>query len=507
MPKLTADQITVQSAIRFYYQPGGPCPSNAVKYGGRDGQYLNIEDATNPVRSIDTISVQDPKTSGRFKRVGRNRSAPDYPTATVNFLQRRGFVPEQLVTLRQDRVNFYAVAGESKDLTDFLNGWSDYVKVYSLGEVTEVSEGGGSWDSGEQIEDGLDYTFEHIYSFGTLVMSEKASTEVDSEIIDLAYGSLGNGYTAVYAIINENSASAGASPSIVYRTKPDGAWTQVFINGAVAADVPEGIAVVGDYLIVIFDDGSTGGYFYSQLNADSGVPGTFSKVTTGFVSAAAPKDIWAPDSRSGFIVGEGGYVYQIKTIPSGVKVLDAGIATTQQLNRIDGTGDGTIVAVGESDAIIVSTNRGKSWSASPAVTGGGNGLDAVAVHSDSVWWVGDDSGTLYYTEDKGNTWADSGVMESDIATVQDVVFSTDEIGYVLAATSGPAARLYATYDGGNTWTTGTPRIASTPTADRFNRIAIPDHLDPAITANYAAIGGLAGNGTDGILLIVEPQML
>lgn len=507
MPKPTADQIVVQSTLRFFYQPGGACPSNAVKYGGRDGQFLNIEEATNPVRNIDTISVQDPKTPGRFLRVGRNRSAPDFPTASVTFLQRRGFVPEQLVRIRQEATTYYAVSGETQDLTDFLQGWTNYVKIYSYGEVTEVSEGGGSWDSGEQVEDSLDHTFEYIYTIGPLVMSEKASAQVLSEVVDLAYGSFGNGYTAVYSVINEVGASAGASPSVVYRTKDTGNWTQVYINGAVAADVPHGIAVIGSYLVVIFDNGTTGGYYYASINPDTGVPGAFSKVTSGFVTSKAPKGIWAPDSRSGFIVGEGGYVYKIKTVPGGVEVVDAGIATTEQLNRIDGTGGGTMVAVGESDAIIVSTDRGRSWTAAPAVTGGGNGLDALAVVSEKIWWLGDDGGDLYYTEDGGNTWTNSGVMGSTIATVQDIKFPTAEVGYVLAATSGPAAVLYTTYDGGNTWTTAEPRISSTPTADRFNRIAIPDYPDPAITANYAAIGGLAGNGTDGIILIVEPQML
>lgn len=506
MPKPTSDQIVTQTALRFFYQPGGACPSNAVKYGGRDGQYLNIEEATNPVRSIDTISVQDPKTAGRFKRVGRNRSAPDFPTASVAFLQRRGFVPEQLVRLRQEPTTFFAVSGETKDLTDFLQGWSNYVKIYSYGEVTEVSEGGGSWDSGEQVEDSLDFTFEEIYTIGPMVMSEKASTQVRSEVIDTAFGSFGNGYTAVYSIINEVVASAGASPSVVYRTKPDGDWTQVYINGAVAADVPHGIAIIGSYLVVIFDNGTTGGYYYASLNENTGIPGTFTKVTTGFVTAKAPKGIWAPDSRSGFIVGEGGYVYKIKTIPGGVEVVDAGVATTQQLNRVHGTGDGTIVAVGEADAVIISTDRGSNWTAAPD-TPGGSGLDALSVKNDKEWWVCDDAGDAYYTEDAGNTWINSGVMGSDIATVQDVVFPTAEVGYILAATSAPAARLYTTYDGGNTWTTSAPRITSTPTADRFNRIAYPDHPDAAIRANYAAIGGLAGNGTDGIILIVEPQML
>lgn len=506
MPKPGKDQIATQDKVRFFYQIGGACPGNAVLYGGVDGQFLNIEDATNPIRSIDTISVQDPKRAGRFRRVGRNRSAPDFPTATVQLLQNRGYYPHQFGEFRTKPVTFYAVVGDTADLSDFLGGWDQYIKIYSFGEATEISEGGGSWDSGEQIQDEPDFTFEAIYSIGSLGFANEGATEVYSSVTDVCYGSLDDGYTAAYALANNTVASAGQAPSVVYRTAKNGAWTNLTITGAASTDVPRAIAVLGKYLIVLFDDGAAGGYFYSEINQDSGVPGAFSKVTTGFVTNKAPADIFAPYARSAFICGEEGYVYKLTSVSAGVTVIEAGVQTTEDLNRIAGTPDGTLVCVGENDTIIFSEDRGNSWSNSTAVTGGGNGLDALEVVDANTWWVGDDSGDVYLTTNKGQVFTEK-VINASLAAIQDIVFPTDEVGFMLGTISGPTAQIWTTWDGGESWTNDRPRILSTPTADRFNRIAFPEETEPAILANYAIIGGLAGNGSDGIVLEMAPKKL
>lgn len=506
MPSITKDLIVLQTDIRFFYQLGGTCPGNTLKYAGQDGQYMNIESATNPIRSIDPIHVQDPKKGGRFRRVGRNRSAPDLPTASVMFLQRRGYLPTQSLKMRVKPVTFYAIAGGAKDLTDFLNGWEHYIKIMSQGEVTEPTENMSAWDSGEQVEDELNFTFDSIYSIGPITFSEKAAATVYSEVKDVAYGELDDGTVAVYAVCDNTIASPGQAPAVYYRTTEGGSFTELAITGAVSTDVPQAIVVMGQYLIVVFDNGTTGGYFYAAIDSDTGVPGTFTKVTTGFVTAKAPKDIYAPDARSIFFVGEGGYIYKSTNITAGVSVLDAGVQTTNQLNRIAGK-DEVLVAVGESDTIVYSKDRGRSWSTPTNVSGGGNGLDAVEVVDNKVWWVGDDGGDAYYTTDGGKTaWTNAG-LPATVATVQDIVFPTDEVGFIATATSGPAAVIYTTFDGGNTWTATTPRLGSIGTHDRINRIAIPESPENAIRANYLACGGLAGNGSDGVILIGEPVSL
>ena len=505
MPRPKTDQIVTQDKKRFYYQMDGACPGNPIQYSGVDGQYMNIEDVTNPVRSIDTISVGDPKRAGRFRRIARNRSAVDYPSATVQLLQKRGYFPAQFGEFRTKVVTFYELVGDTADLSDFLGGWSEYVRVYSYGEVEEPTEGGGSWDAGEQVQDELDFTFEAVYSLGKLGFAEEAAVEVYSEVVDVCYGTLNDGYTAAYAVTNNVVASAGQAPSLTYRTKKNGAWTSAAIDGSASTDVPQGIAIIGKYLIVLFDDGATGGYFYASLNKDSGVPGTFAKVTTGFVSGGAPVDLFSPNTRTTYFCGDGGYIYKLASVSGGVTVMDAGVVSGgSDLTRIDGSEDGTLVCVGAGSLVVYSEDRGVSWTSVGTVSSG-NGT-ALAVLGDTLWWIGLSDGEIWYTTDRGSSWTQK-TIDSTMAAIQDIVFPTDEVVFVLATTSAPAALLWTSYNGGEDWTNDRDRLLSIPTADRFNRLRSPEETEPNILANWGIICGLAGNGTDGVIFEMAPKRL
>jgi hypothetical protein len=99
------------------------------------------------------------------------------------------------------------------------------------------------------------------------------------------------------------------------------------------------------------------------------------------------------------------------------------------------------------------------------------------------------------------------IVDSTLATIQDIKFPTQEVGWILGSTSAPAAVVWTTYNGGLTWTKESPRIVTTPTYDRSNRIAFPNTPEFPYLANWAAIAGLGGNGTDGVIYLLEPRML
>jgi hypothetical protein len=84
--------------------------------------------------------------------------------------------------------------------------------------------------------------------------------------------------------------------------------------------------------------------------------------------------------------------------------------------------------------------------------------------------------------------------------MRDIVFATSEVGYFSHDTATPTARVFATWDGGNSFTDSAPRILNMPTYNRANRLAVPA-VDDSIAANNLAVAGLAGNGSDGILLL------
>lgn len=511
MPNKTSDEIITQQHKRYYYQVGGAAPGNPLVYAGADGTFLNIATLTNPVSGgINPINVQDPSAYDRYVRVGRETTAPAFPTGTVTFLERHGGIPRQLYDLVDCIVTFYEANGNCKDPSDFLNGWTDYLKVIANGEATSRTEGGGAFAADAQVEDPIDFTFEHITALGSLLFGEEAATEITTEVIDVVYGSrfqCGNcgpadsGTKLIYAVTDGVSGSPGSLPRVVYSLDGGGTWTSSIITAGLATDTPTAIEVVGQYLVVAFDDGDTGGYWITTLNAITGAPGTWTAVTTGFVSSSPPNDIYVASPREVFFVGDAGYIYKATNILSGVSVVDDGSATAQDLNRVDGVGN-VIVAVGDSDAVVYSGNRGGSWTTPTNTPGSGGNLTAVAVLNDYRWWVGDNAGSVFYTDVRGETaWTSIG-LPSSVATIQDVVFVTDEVGYIASATAGPAAVLFVTLNGGADWgTAGTSRLPAFPTIDRANRIAYPRVSNRAVAANNVALAGLHGDGTDGVLLL------
>ena len=270
-----------------------------------------------------------------------------------------------------------------------------------------------------------------------------------------------------------------------------------FLSGLGGTADPTGIAVVGNFLIVL--DTAGNGYYYAEINPLTGVPGTWTQVTSGFVASKAPNDIYVAGASEVYFAGDGGYIYKATDITAGVTAINAASATTADLQRIHGV-DETIVAVGESGAIVVSTNRGATF-ATATTTPTSATVRAVWVLDAYRWWIGTSGGKVYYTLAAGASWVEQ--TFSGAVVIDDIVFATDEVGYVAARTATPAARLHTTYNGGANWsssaTTGNPRILNFPTFSRANRIAVPTDVPNVTAANNVVLGGLSAGGTDGVI--------
>lgn len=513
MAKLTADTTITQLHIRHFIQFGGAVPGNTVKYAGKAAQYIRVEGLSLPeLGGIDPIWRPHPTRRKQYELVGRSVSPPDLITATVVMAEKHGYIPKQLQ--KMGCFNLYDLVGTCEDPSNFIAGWSDYVFVYGDGLVTSKDAGDRSaWDSDDALEDSLDVTFDRAYPVGGISLGDNAQNLVTLEVTDVVYGP-GNlcedcdpdqqATQWIYAITESSGSTPGTAPRLIYSTDGGTSWVQAAIDGIGDTEDAVAVDIVGGYLLVatkIAGGPTLSGYYYSTLNAETGVPGTWTKVTSGFVATALINDVYVLSPQEVFFSCDGGAIFKATDITTGVtNVLPQGTVTGSKLNRIHG--DGTVMVVaGASGTVLVSVNRGQTWYTATSAPSGDN-LTALAVVTSKIWWIGSGApGRLYYTINAGESWTQVTFSGSGAGTtVEDIVFPTPDVGYFSHDTSDPTGRLFCTWDAGNDWTRSAPRVLNLPVVDRFNRIAVPN-AHPSIAANNLVLAGLGGNGSDGALVV------
>lgn len=516
--KPTADEIITRvKHKRNFIQWGGPGPTNPLSYAGQNAQYMRIGGVTVPeFGTIDPIYVPDPMDDDAYRLVGRKLNVPDLEAATITFLEKHGSLPRQLQ--RMGCFNVYEYTGACADLSDPISGWDDYILVYSTAIVETKDLGDRStFDADDQVEDSIPVKLAAIFPVGKLSFGDQAASIITLEAIDVVYadpdscadcGALNDGLQWIYAITTSSGATPGTAPRLIYTIDGGINWVQSTVTGLGDIENPSGIEVVGNRLVVYTrtaGGATTSGYYWSDINQKTGVPGTWTKVTSGFVASFQVYDMFVLSPREFFFSADGGYIYKGTDVTAGVTVISPGNATSTAMRRIHGK-DEVLVAVGGSGVVIKSTNRGVTWYTTttfPIVAT----LQAVAVVGPDLYWVGAANGTMWYTRNGGETWTQKTFAGSGTpGQVRDIVFLNDEVGYMTYDDSTPTAYIYSTWIGGETWTRESPRIQNVPTADRFNRVAFPKvHI--SIAANHVTVAGLGGNGSDGILLIGQASRL
>jgi photosystem II stability/assembly factor-like uncharacterized protein len=342
-----------------------------------------------------------------------------------------------------------------------------------------------------------------VYEILQLTLTEVAATIVTNEVVDVticdqvACGECeedSSGCQHIYAITTAAGGSPGTPADIVH-TIDGSTWYADDIDTLGAAEAPNAIDCVGVYVVVVSNDSASAHYALKSEVDNVDFDEEWTEISTGIVGA--PNDCHrATGGRYLYIVGDSGYIYRTDDITAGVTVLDAGVTTTENLNRVFALSDDFVVAVGTNGAIVY-TEDGVSWGlASSTPVGVGTNLTAVAVQSETVWFVGTNTGFLYYTADKALNWTAKGFPGSGAGVVHDVAFANMSVGYLAHATATPAGRILRTYDGGYSWQI-LPEGSGTLTAnDRINRVE-PCTYDE----NFVVGVGLADDASDGVIVV------
>jgi hypothetical protein len=517
MPVTQSNENLGQNYIRAFTQRGGPSPSNPIRYSGMDEQYLMVGDISRPDRGgINAINVNDPNVRGLFKQTGITIDAPDIPGAEITFKQKYGGIPWYKFRLNCP-LNVYESEGLCNDPADPLNGWLT-MNLLSRGLSSDKTYAGRTpFDGSDESTAAVQFSWlGDVYSVGGISIGEQASVDVTTEVVDIVYGGFAqcsdcgpanDGTKWVYALQQTAGGSSAALGKVLYSTDFGATWTASAITGLGIGVLVTAMDIVGQYLVVVAK--TENAYYVSQINSSTGAPGAWTKVTTGFVATKTPNELFVESPTRTYFVADGGYIYVSTDILSGVSVLSAAGATTNNLTRIHG-GAGVLLAVGASNTILKSTNRGSTWAATAGSVTGAH--SAVSVNTPQQYYLGtlDTTGKVWYTENGGASWTQLNLPNSSALTaIQDVVFPTLECGYIAATRAGPTAAIYATVLGGALWgENNTSRLpGNLPTFGRANRLAVPRVPDNQIAANNIAVAGLSGGLVDGVIYIGAAPVL
>lgn len=413
---------------------------------------------------VTDIECPDPNRPGAYVKIGEIQAGDERATMT---LEGRMAIDarSRLLQLAQRKcaVDVQLHFGDCEDLSN----WNHYKKILFLEDAYLSSfdtEDLGSLQSADtaSINESVEISATRIYDVIRQVWEQEGEDIVTLNVLDVVFcddPSCGQcaddtaGCEKIYAITVQESGSPGTPPSILWSLDGGLVWDADDINAADGND-PTALACVSDYVVVVSNAANLF-YYTLQTNLFLGafiVPWLTSPVAGaigGFNALGAPTDIVSVGTKA-WIVGHNGYIYTMRDPGTGVVVQDGGETTGALLRKVDALNENRAVAVGE-NATVIFTTDGETWEVTQSnPVAFGVDLVSVVMKSNSVWFVGDEAGNLWYTIDSGANWSLKLFTGSADGQVTDITFATDSIGYFIYDT-GSAGQIFATFNGGYDW--------------------------------------------------------
>jgi photosystem II stability/assembly factor-like uncharacterized protein len=354
-------------------------------------------------------------------------------------------------------------------------------EILSRVKLTNLSRDETEGEENSEIEFSADASFESYTRCFPMTFGTEAASDITKEVMGVAvYPPDWRGDSDVKEIYVVQKSDT--NPQLIYSKDGGTTWIKEALT-EMSTNEPTDICVVGNYVIITSNDGEA--YYYTTKDSLD----VWTEVTGGFATSKGPNAIWSAGVGEIWMVGDGGYIYKLDVPGQSVSVIDAGSVTAQNLSDIHGMGN-TILAVGASNAAVLTQNRGTSWA---ALTGpdAGQTLNCAHVVDEDALWIG--ATGLFYSLDAGVTWTEVATGIGSLATIDDIVFCPEQlaVGFVCGTTSTPIGVVKRTTDHGNTWESNS--INAAPTNEQINKLAVGG-------PNYLVAGGLvSAGGADGML--------
>lgn len=517
----TARDTYKQEHNRSWFQSGGAYGVNPAAFFGVTGQWFALGDVERRVVGGYTrYNKPDPVRRGAYVSSGASADPIDdfaevdlMVARKLNFLSRLSYNETTPFT-------FYdLMRGTNCDRADNPLSYDIALITPDLRLINNTFMARGNLDGNDEIMDTYTASVQREpYEVGRIGVGQRATALTIRGTFGVVYGgqlqdascgppNAGDRWV-YYGHLGDGTTNA---PAVIYSLQADdGTLTEASsaLTGATTAEVGKALVAYGNTLVAV-----TNLAYYVSTVAASGIPGAWTKVTTGLsVPTNAPNDAYYGDNGL-IIVGNGGYIYRSINLTSGVTVINAGNATTANLNRVEGYGQ-TIVAGGASGALVRSDDGGQTWAlmTSPgAVT-----ITALGVNLNSQIFVGA-GGTLYGTRNQGATYDTIAFPGSGTGTVEDIAFGTNEVIYLSHTAGAGNGRLYSsifggagTFNGVTSWAAyndPNSRVINLPgTFSQILRIAAPTNPSDYVSANNVALAGIS-TGTTGMLYVGRSGLL
>lgn len=495
--------IQKASQSRLFTFEGGAQPGSVPVYQGLAiGKQLNYSlGANTPVR------IPSATRYGFFDIVERIRAQRGLPTLGVDN------------RLTRDRSDLYALAmkgcdidlqlhiGVCTDPTDF-GAFEKIICLESAVPTDYQTSELGALDGNQEaaVMETLPFEGINLYDIVPINGEEIAKAEIVQAIVGIALpdiqscGDCGlptDGSQIAFAVSRSHGGSPGLAAKLFFTEDGWQSVNETEVTSLPANHDPSGIAVVGIYVVVISAEDNSYSYapMIDILNAEE----VWVSVNTGLVNG--PTSILSLGAAYTWMTASGGYIYFTDDITAGVVVQSDGSATSENLVSLAAFDSLHLIAMGANNALLSTTNGGSaSWTAitgpTPAVQ-----LNCGAMKLANLWIVGTAGGELWYTEDGGFHWTALAFPSSGTGVINAMAFSTPTVGY-FTHTVGGRGYLLRTVSGGAKWYR-VPEAAgrNLPDNDSLTALAVVA-ADFSKGPNYALVGGLGANASDGILIKV-----
>jgi hypothetical protein len=467
--------------------------------------FLKLDTIDQSFGSVNKIEQPSKSQYGAFDQVGEFRDASERPTSSLMGHYALD-VKSRLLTLAKGGCQFDVQAhlGKCEDPGNF----NDFQKAIIFeGVIIEdySTDSVGALESGDRgkVDETGDFSSILMYEFVPLAFAARSPSGVTNEVLDVTVcdnpscgdcASESNGCQTVVAITKAAGGSPSTPADIVYTIDGGLNWFVHDIDTIGVATDPSAVACVGNYVVVVANTNGDEMHIALISELDGVTDPAFTQITTGFVAGGAPNDI-SSIGNIAYLCGNGGYIYKTTNAAAGVSVIDAGVATTSVLNAIDMLSETFGVAVGNDGTVVLIQNDLASALSTQPV-GIGVNLQAVAVKSDTEFFVGDDNGDLWHTIDAGSTWTEIILPGGNPTAITDIAFASNSVLYVSGTLNGKG-EIWISINGGYDFERA-PRgqAGAFPANDRVNAIAACE-----FDVDFVVGVGLADDGADGFIVV------